>query len=128
MSKVSALIKLCKVKKMPSEVEDLIFEYLQGNKKKYLQVNEGRHLLSKFYTTIGWGNDFTEKIRGYILAQMNRYLRKETDFYNKFYLNCNDEFKVIDDANMTIEDFDDSGELSKENWALINMANMVLHC
>ena len=32
MSAISAIIKICKVKKIPSDIEDLIFEYLGGRK------------------------------------------------------------------------------------------------
>ena len=33
MSSISAIIKICKVKKIPSDIEDLIFEYLAGKKR-----------------------------------------------------------------------------------------------
>jgi hypothetical protein len=124
MSSISALMKVCKVKNMPKEVEDLIFEYLEGNKKIYLQVDDNRHLLSQFYIDC-WGK-YSDGILNYLVNQMDRYLRKETNFYTKFYLNLNDEFNIREEFS-SIEDFDDEGKLSKSNWALINMAYMKLH-
>jgi hypothetical protein len=118
MSKVSVLIKICKIKKLPLDIEDLIFEYLEGKKIKiYLQVDDACHLLSQFRNNC-W-NKYADRIGDYLVSQMDRYLRKETDFHTKFYLNLNEEFKVRGN---------DDGELSNSDWALINMAYMVLHC
>ena len=132
MSQVSALIKLCKVKKLPNEVEDLIFEYTYDYKKIkiYLHVNEGYHLFFNFYNNccVGFDNDFTESIRNFMLITIADYLKKETKFYNKFYLNDEERYEVENYDNMNaIDDFDDAGELSKENYALINTAYLVMY-
>lgn len=132
MSNASAIIKLCKDKKLPNEIEDLIFEFADDYKKNkiYLHVDEGYHIFFNFYNNcyVSFNNDFTEKIRDFMLIKIADFLKKDTKFYNKFYLNEEERYEVENYENMNaIDDFDDAGQFSKENWAQINMAYLVMY-
>ena len=52
MSKVSALIKLCKLQKMPQEVEDLIFEYFGREFKLLNSMKQPRQMPPPLFNKI----------------------------------------------------------------------------